>query len=518
MSARFAKQAAANLVTVGVNASFAILSTLLLTRRFDHSEFSLWVFVVGVAGYIGLVEGGLFGAVVRRVAASSERGDAQLRSVRAALLLLSGFAIAAGGLVLLVAHPESWLFSSAPEVLRGEAAAALAIVALASVLALPSAAFRGFFAGAGRAWTPAWINLIVKSAAIATLFLSRSHLSLRGAAAIVAGGTISAAALISAAAIRELGPRVLSVWKAARSDLVELRGDTATFLWWSIAMLLISGLDGLVVSRFDFERVGAYGLAAQFVALLIAAFSASVSPLLPAATARAFVYDTQERTARTLVDGTRLSIGSLTAAGGVLWVGGPSVMRLFYGDALAAEATGLLRLLVVGVIVRQIPAVLGLLQVANGDHRSVRVAPLTEGLSNVVASIGLAAVFGATGVALGTVVGGIVAVATHARCTFGSAKALEVTPRVWLRSAWSGAWAPGATACATAVASDHYPVLVPFALVAVVGVWWSRLLPNERRSVVALCARPTGAIAHTRVGGLRYPATTNEQLTSKSAS
>ncbi len=497
MSTRFARQAAANLVTVGVNASFAILSTLLLTRRFEHSEFSLWVFVVGVAGYIGLIEGGLFGAVVRRVAASSELGDAQLRSVRAALLLLGGFAIAAGGLVLLVARPGSWLFSSAPSVLRGEAAAALTVVALGSVLALPTAAFRGFFAGAGRAWTPAWINLIVKSAAIATLFVSRSHLSLRGAASVIAGGTISAAALISVAAIRELGPRVLCVWQTTRRDLAELRGDTATFLWWSIAMLLISGLDGLIVSRFDFERVGAYGLAAQFVALLIAAFSAAVSPLLPAASARATIDGVRERTAQTLLEGTRLSIGSLTAAGGVLCLAGPATMRLFYGDLLAAEATGLLRLLVVGVIVRQIPAVLGLLQVANGDHRSVRVAPLAEGLSNVTASIGLAALLGAKGVALGTIVGGMVAVATHARCTFGSAKALDVAPRVWLRSAWSGAWAPAAITCVSAAASDRYRVLVPFALIATVGMWWSRLQPNERRSAVALGARYTAA-AHSR--------------------
>ena len=448
MSARFAKQAAANLVTVGVNATFAILSTLLLTRRFDHSEFSLWVFVVGVAGYIGLVEGGLFGAVVRRVASSLGHREAQLVGVRAALLMLGAVAIAVGGLIPLVARPGSWLFSSAPSELRREAATALALVALASVLALPSAAFRGFYAGAGRAWTPAWINLIIKGTAVAALFLTRSHLSLGGAAVIVGGGTITAAAVTSAAAIRELGPRVLCIWKVRRTDLVGLRGDTATFLWWSIAMLLISGLDGLIVNRFDFERVGAYGLASQFVALLIAAFSASVSPLLPVASARALVSDDRERTASTLIEGTRLSIGTLTAAAGGMWVAGPWIMHLFYGEVLAVEAKGLLRLLIAGVVVRQIPAVLGLLQVATGDHRSVRVAPLAEGLSNILASVGLASVFGAAGVALGTLVGGVVALATHARFTFGSARALDVAPRDWLRSAWSGAWAPGATACA----------------------------------------------------------------------
>ena len=64
-------------------------------------------------------------------------------------------------------------------------------------------------------------------------------------------------------------------------------------------------------------------------------------------------------------------------------------------------------------VIRLIGAPYALVMVAAGQHRYVKVSPLSEGIANFIASIALGYVFGAVGVAWGTLVGSVVGVASH---------------------------------------------------------------------------------------------------------
>lgn len=489
MRRRFAVQAAANVTSVVTNAAFGVGSTLVVSRALDRTAFSVWVLVISIAAYVTIVEGGIAGAVVRQVAASPEAGS-RVRIVRGAVCMLLGVAAPALLGLVLAARPTSWLLAGVPDSVRSDACVALLLVGGANVLSLPAAAFRGLFAGIGKPWTPATINALTKAGAAAALIALHEGIDLFQAASIIGSGTLASAVVLTLAAMRELGPGVAAIGRVRREDLSALRAETATLLFWSVALLAIGGLDSLVVSHFDFERVGAFGVAAQLVALVIAVYASGLTPLLPAAAHISSGTPEADRQ-DLLLRGTRLGMGALAAACGALFVVGPVAMELVYGQQLAGEATPLLRALLAAVVVRQVPAVLALVRVGTGDHRTVRAAPAAEAAANLAASITFAWMFGAVGVALGTLVGGMVAIGAHSRWTLGASGVHGVTRRTWLMSAVRASWPPILAAALGSLLSDRYRVLLPVALAAIAFAWCSTLDAAERTSLGSALRRAT---------------------------
>src|SRR5947209_823453 len=88
-------------------------------------------------------------------------------------------------------------------------------------------------------------------------------------------------------------------------------------------------------------------------------------------------------------------------------------MRLWIGQRYAASGAPLLAILVLANIIRLIGAPYSIVLIAAGQQNLIKVSPLSEGISNFLASVVLGALLGGVGVALGTLFGSFISIASH---------------------------------------------------------------------------------------------------------
>jgi len=86
---------------------------------------------------------------------------------------------------------------------------------------------------------------------------------------------------------------------------------------------------------------------------------------------------------------------------------------LWVGPEYAAHAVWFMRILILGNIVRNFCLPYTTMVVATGKQKSATVAAISEAIVNLASSIYLARFMGATGVALGTLLGAFVSVSLH---------------------------------------------------------------------------------------------------------
>jgi O-antigen/teichoic acid export membrane protein len=110
---------------------------------------------------------------------------------------------------------------------------------------------------------------------------------------------------------------------------------------------------------------------------------------------------------------TRLSVLLLILSGMPMLIYAGPILHLWIGQRYVASGTPLLVILIVANIIRLLGAPYAIVLVAAGQQNYIKVSPLSEGISNFIASIALGALLGGIGVALGTLLGSIVSVASH---------------------------------------------------------------------------------------------------------
>jgi O-antigen/teichoic acid export membrane protein len=211
-----------------------------------------------------------------------------------------------------------------------------------------------------------------------------------------------------------------------RSLVKELSKHSSTLIGWSLAMVAITGLDLVIVGAFDFGRVGAYGIAAQGVSLMLGLFGAAISPLTAAA-ARRHAEGNAAQVGSMLVDFSRVAVTLLVFASSLLFVSAPWLIEVYAGARYVPIGAATLRILLLGNVIRNTCAPLGAVLVATGEHRRVLLSPIVEGSVNLALSLWWVHVFGAKGVAWATAVGAVFAVAIHILRTLPRARAFHVS-------------------------------------------------------------------------------------------
>ena len=73
----------------------------------------------------------------------------------------------------------------------------------------------------------------------------------------------------------------------------------------------------------------------------------------------------------------------------------------------------ILAVLIVANIIRLIGAPYSIVLIAAGQQSYIKVSPLSEGITNLLASVVLGLHYGAIGVALGTLIGSVVSIGSH---------------------------------------------------------------------------------------------------------
>ncbi|HEY1649021.1 MAG TPA: hypothetical protein VGF96_13655 [Terracidiphilus sp.] len=409
-----AKNAAANLIRGGTAGIVAVFLPAILVRHMAQAEYSAWVLVLQVSAYSTYLDFGLQTAVGRYIAIADEKEDSHQRdsvftTAFVGLLIASMIAIAS---LLAIACTVGMLFPKVPASLLPSMRAALLIVGSSIALGLPSSAWCGVFIGLQRnELVAAVIGTTRLSSALALVLAALHGASIIGMAVIVAG--INLASYLSLyLLVNRFSKVTFRLDLVKRSVARDLVGYCFSLTVWSFSTLLVSGLDILFVGRFEFGALIPYALATSLVNFIVGVQTAIFGAMMPHA-AVLHARGDSARLGAMVISATQLALLLLLLTGLPIAIFAGPLIRIWVGNQYVVEGFKLLVVLVTANIIRLTGMPYSVVLVASGQQKLVTLSPLSEGLTNLAASIFLGMRFGAIGVAAGTLIGGIVGLLGH---------------------------------------------------------------------------------------------------------
>jgi O-antigen/teichoic acid export membrane protein len=406
------KNALANVIRGGAAALVAIALPPFLTRLMSPGVFSVWALVLQLSAFVGYLDFGIQTAVGRFVALANERRDAEHRDriVNTSLAVLSATCILCilGTGLLAVLLPR--FFSQMPSVLVGDARVALMLVAASLAIGLPASVITGIFVGLQRNEVPAAIigGSRIFSALLQILVVQHGGGLTQMAMGVVVAN-LASYALQYVAYRRIASGTQLSMHLVSREAGRELFDYCLSLSIWSFAMLLVTGLDVALVGHFQFEAVASYAVAATLITFLAglqdAVFKAMISP-----TAVMHARGDSSELGRVTITATRYGVFLLLLTGLPLILAAGSILTLWVGPTYAVHGAKILQILVVANMIRYSATPYVSALIGAGQQRLIIVTPLMEGVSNLFVSITAGYLFGAVGIALGTLFGSLVGV------------------------------------------------------------------------------------------------------------
>jgi O-antigen/teichoic acid export membrane protein len=408
----------------------ALIVNPFVIRSLSDRQYSSWILALSIGAYVPFAETGIGTAIIRFVAPDrTGRSDSTTGFLASAL----AFATLAGIVVVAIVGGLVWftsvLFGDAPASIHSDIRMAGALCMISGFFGLWTSVANGYLAARRQTVTSAVVSVGVAGAN----GLSLVYVSARFHSIFALASTVAIIAFLQSAALlcimgRRSGVAAVNPLRANRKALRTIWSHCLGTGWWSISMLLIGGLDLFVVARVDFANVGAYGIAARLIGLVISLLVAATSPLITIASRTAAEKDT-EAVSLLLIRSTRITNCANVLVGGVLFSAAPAIVRIYAGERYAASGSTLLRILLIGNLVRQMGGSLGLVMVATGEHRKAVIPPIAEGISNLAVSVVLGSVIGAAGVAVGTVVGAVVSLALYSLIVFPRFRAFSIRPK-----------------------------------------------------------------------------------------
>lgn len=406
------KNAFANVARGGSAAVIALFLAPILTRWMSPVAYGAWSLVLQISAYVGYLDFGIQTAVGRFLAHANERGDAEQRDRIASTSLIAlsaaamvGIAIGVGVALLL---PR--LFQQLPIPLVRDTRIALLLVSSSLAVGLPASVFNGIFIGLQRYEVPAVI--IGGSRALSAVLLV---LVVRHGGSLAAMGAAMAVVNLASYGVqywmyRRMAPMVrLSAHLVSRHAGRELFDYCLSLSIWSFAMLLVTGLDISMVGYFQFEAVAYYAVAATLTTFLAGLQNAAFGVLIPSTAAQQARGDAKGLGCG-MITATRYGGFLLLITGLPLVLSSRAILYLWVGPLYADHGGRLLQVLAAANMIRLSAVPYIMVLVGTGQQRLVTVTPLLEGLSNLLASIVGGYLFGAVGVAGGTLVGALVGV------------------------------------------------------------------------------------------------------------
>lgn len=411
---RLAKNALANLVRGGTAGLVSLLLPAILIRHMSRMDYTVWVLVLQVAAYSSYIDFGLQTAVGRYIAVSVENKDNHQRdSIFSTAFVGLGIASALAIAALIVATVcAGVLFPNVPHELLPSMRTALLIVGSSIALGLPSSAWSGVFVGIQR-------NELSAAVVGSSKLLSASGLVV---AALHGSSLVTMAFVVAAVNAASYGTLYLMVkrFSEVRFRLSLVKRSTAKDLLkycfslsiWSFSTLLVSGLDILLVGRFELEALIPYALASSLTSFISGLQSAVFGATMPHA-AVLHARGDSDGLGTMVMSTTRLAVLLLTTTSLPILIYAKPLFRTWVGQPYALEGQRLLLVLMAANMIRLVGLPYSIVLVASAQQRLVTLSPLLEGVSNLLVSLFLGLRFGAIGVAAGTLVGGIIGMLGH---------------------------------------------------------------------------------------------------------
>ena len=474
------KNSAANVASGAANAVLAVVLPPVLIRHLTADEFSTWAVVLQLAAIVNMFGFVVQVAVGRYVARCTIAGDHEFRRQ----MVSTAFAGMWGATVIALAVVGSmaWLlptwFPGIPQHGRDEARLALLLIGSSLATGLPATVAAGVFSGFQRNEIPAYVIVASRLAiAAALVFLATAGAGLSAMAGAYAAINV-AATLIQLALLKQQHPdlgfrRTAVTMRAGR----ELAGYCFSLTVWSISILAVNGLDSVIAGRIDFHWAGYFAVVGSVVTLALGVQVAVLQPLVAIA-AQLHSRHESRRLGELLIEATRANAAlSLLCLVPIYIAGGP-LLGWWIGSALGAQILPILQVVLLGIFLRQTVAPFAAILLGTGEQRLVIATPIYEGVAKLAVSIALGIWIGPIGIALGTVVGGVVCLATNLLRNFPRVRGLDIDRR---RFVLSGAIRPTV-------------VFAPVLLVAVADALLAEPTPLSLRIIAALLTS-AGALA-----------------------
>lgn len=425
------RNAIANVVRGVSSAVVALALPHFLVHSLGRDRFSAWSLILQIAAYAGFLDFGLQLAISRFLAQAIELDDRErqrhLISVALSLLIAAGiFAFLVFGFVVLM-MPK--FFSGVPFPILSEVRFACFILGASAAALLPGSLYTGILIGLHRNDAPAIViastRLMGALAVIATVHFTQSLVVL---AACVAVPNLLGGFLQWVLAGRLLpGSNRWWMWpdRAITRELVQYCTSLMVF---SFSMFLVSGLDVTILGHFDFKTVGFYSIASLLVTFISGINNSILAALMTPLAALQARHEIDRIRSIVLIS-TRASLSFNLLGTGVLFCFGPALLRLWVGEPYATLAYPIMQILMLAQLVRLIPSAYCTMLIATGQQKNAIGNSLAEGFVNLATSIAGVIYFGVTGVAMGTLIGAVAAVAWVAMWTVKMDRVITISSR-----------------------------------------------------------------------------------------
>jgi O-antigen/teichoic acid export membrane protein len=411
----FIKNAIANLGRSGTAAIVALLLPPLLVRHMTSADFGVWVLVLQCASYTAYLDFGLQTAIGRYIAYATEKGDFALRNsvFSTAFAGLVGVALLSVVLLLGIIATIRLIFPGIPTEEIPTMRWSLFILGISLALGLPASAWNGISVGLQRYEIPASTigsaRLLSAIGVVVAAVMGKSIVVMATLMALVNVGSYLAQYI----ATRRLAPDISCELRLIRRSAVkELTTYCLGLTVMSFSMLLTTGLDLILVGRFQFSELIPYSISASLVLFFSGGVNAVLNVIMPHA-ATLHARQNPKRLGRLVMTSTQVTVVVLIFTGLPLLIYAAPILTLWIGSQYVSAGQPILAVLLIANMVRLIGAPYAVVLIAAGQQRLIKVSPLTEGLSNLIASLVLGSLLGASGVALGTLVGSLIGVASH---------------------------------------------------------------------------------------------------------
>lgn len=415
-SRRFATSTAANAVRGLAPAALSALLPIFLVALLPRTEFAVWSLCVSLSGYVVVFQVGVQQAVTAaaaRAAARSPEREAAL-PLAAGLQFLAPLLLLASVLAVAVAAFAGFLFPALPHGLLGDFRVTFLLLFAAAVAALVSSVIWGHAIGVGALRNALITSMVGRLLGFVAALVTAVFTADLGLIALAFAAPIIASIPAQARSVR-LKREHFSV-RYRRSRRRYRRGYSKavrTLAAWSLGMLMVTGLDGTIVGRYDFGYTGLYVLIATIVSVFVAGLGSWQSAFL--AHAHALSGSTGavviRRVARVAMV---VNIDSACVLAIPVWL---LVNHLFSRDYSRLGYVIFLVLMLANVF-RQfaVPAILS--SVGAERYGRLVLPAIAEGGINLALSVLLSAAIGAIGVAYGTLIGAFTGVGVVLAYTF----------------------------------------------------------------------------------------------------
>lgn len=384
-----------------------------LARLIDRDSFGAWALALQVAGYINLLNFGLQVIVGRLVAQADATGN---RRRRDQVVATSFVTLAVAGLIGVVvlggmSFRLDLLVPQAPPLLRPQLGSTIVILAIAFAVQLPASVFGGVFIGLQR-------NSLYANGLIATRILT--FLSVLLIAYFSRNITLMALAWLAASIVGSMlivflwirhspDPR-LSLFDFSMPTLKELGRDGFAFTVWNLSMLMVSGLQLLIVARFDFSTVGVFAVSSSMALFVSGIMQAVCSTLVPHVSS--LMAKGEQAKVKGSLEAVTVTSVLLSSAMSICLVGISNPLIDLWMGKIGVQSGGIiLILLVTAQAIRNAMIAYVMVAIALGLQRRMLFTPILEGISSLGLSLLLGRYMGAVGVAAGMCGGAIIGAA-----------------------------------------------------------------------------------------------------------